>query len=163
MEKKILTREEKNVAVSIFDSIPSLCASTYFLIGAIMCGIYALNNPDYAIDERQPIKYCWAVPSQIPNFYISTDRDIGATADATNVTKNFATWFKWGFYLNLTMLLSICVCSVMTMIEVAANGAEHTADGLVVLYHLFCYLIFWGLAGGAWIITGLVLRFRTKG
>ena len=83
--------------------IPALCLTVYGLMACILCGKMAMNNPDALVGQDQPLKYCWAYNvKNNPNFVI-TDGP-GEIENATNVTQNFLSWFKWGFGLNLAIL-----------------------------------------------------------
>ena len=108
---------------------PSVCFFLYFLTGCIMCGMYSFNNPDTFISERDPMKYCWAMPFHEPNFEITTDGHNPPQKDATNVTQNFLTWFTWGFYFNCAMLMSTCCAYAGMSILLAANRSEFLMYG----------------------------------
>ena len=135
-------------------SVPACCYFMYFVAGSILCGIYSMNNPDAFVDERTPMKYCWAQPTQEPNFII-TD---GEVSGATNVTLIFITWFKYGFWLNISMLFSSCCCCAFSSLSVAFD--PETAHLVVIIYNLFCLAFAWGIGGLVWIISGMYFRWN---
>ena len=53
---------ERFIKEGCIAGIPGMCFFVYFLTGTVMCGVYALDYPDAFMLEREPLKYCWAVP-----------------------------------------------------------------------------------------------------
>ena len=104
--------------------------------------LYAFDNPDIMDNDG---RMCYAGASDIA-YAESTD---GA---AKNVSKEFMTWFKFGFILNVCSL-SVGVLQIVHFIsELEAIGACWMCISAPI-----------GCGGLAWLITGMVYRWRHFG
>merc|ERR1712187_958972 len=104
--------------------------------------VYAFNNPDMADNGGYA---CYATDGD--NFALASDINGGK-----NVTKQFETWFKFGFILNMCNL----VIGLLQLVHFLAESEMIGTCWMCLGTPLSCGAL-------AWFITGMVFRWRHIG
>ena len=102
--------------------------------------VYGFNNPDVAKHG-----YCYASNSDNIGYGIEMN-------GGKNVSKEFETWFKFGFIINMAYLVVGLLQVVHYITELAFIGAIWMCIGIPM-----------GCGTVAWFITGMVFRWRHIG
>ena len=125
---------EKTI-ISIFEVFKSSVLGYFFYV-------YAFDNPDVNKSGYE----CFASPGQDVGFPAAPD------GDYTNVTKKFEMWFLFGFAAEMSYL----VLGVLGLVHAIA-GAGVIFNCKTFGQQVMC------LGWLAWLITGIVFRFRHTG
>ena len=110
------------------------------IVNAVLCYFfytYWQSNPDAGS--------CYAIET-------STTPVAVATAGYADVSAQFATWFKWGFIINVAAI----VLAIVQFLHGATQNALFGTLSAIVSCPLGC-------GGLAWLIAGMVLRYREIG
>ena len=112
----------------------------------IYLGIYAFNNPDneawYGTDSKHN--------GQL--FAREADALSAQATEVVDIHAKFVLWFRWGFFMIISMFLSHIVIFAISSFH---KMAGETIRGLLV-YGFSCALL-------AWWVCGIIWRFNSRG